>query len=162
MDRILAKQGRAVWWDKHIAPGKAFDRAISQALDTAKCIVVLWSNNSVTSDWVMEEAYSHEVSSAGFWPGAGLGEAAFYAYAYPEPEGFSDYPVKPEAAYYHKELGEYVLPYEAVRTAPKPDAPLLAILEATYAGAAEKAGWDRAALDWDGEEVPAARRDPLA
>jgi hypothetical protein len=61
------------------------------------------------ADWVMEEAYSHEVSSAGFWPGAGLGEAAFYAYAYPEPDGFSERAVRPEAAYYHKEIGEFIL-----------------------------------------------------
>ena len=76
------------------------------------------------ADWVMQEAYSHEVSSAGFWPGAGLGEAAFYAYAYPAPEGFSDFPVRPGAAYYHDGLGEFILPYEAVRTAENPDAAL--------------------------------------
>jgi hypothetical protein len=99
------------------------------------------------ADWVMEEAYSHELSSAGFWPGAGLGEAAFYAYAYPEPNGFSEFPVKPQAAYYHKELGEFLLPYEAVRTAPDPDAALLNFLQSTYEAAAELAGWDRGALE---------------
>ena len=99
------------------------------------------------ADWVMEEAYSHELSSAGFWPGAGLGEAAFYAYAYPEPDGFSDYRVKPEAAYYHKELGEYVLPYEAVRTASDPDSALLDFLQSTYEAAADLAKWDRSALE---------------
>jgi hypothetical protein len=99
------------------------------------------------ADWVMEEAYSHEVSSAGFWPGAGLGEAAFYAYAYPEPDGFSNYSVQPEAAYYHNELGEYILPYEAVRTANKPDAALLDFLQSTYEAAADLAQWDRIALE---------------
>ncbi len=99
------------------------------------------------ADWVMEEAYSHEVSSAGFWPGAGLGEAAFYAYAYPEPEGFSEYLVRPEEVYYHKELGEFILPYEAVRTAGEPDTMLLDFLQSTYEAAAELAGWDRNALE---------------
>ncbi len=99
------------------------------------------------ADWVMEEAYSHEVSSAGFWPGAGLGEAAFYAYAYPEPDGFSEYIVQPEAAYYHKELGEFILPYEAVRTADEPDIVLLDFLQSTYEAAADLAGWDRNALE---------------
>ncbi|MFK7846539.1 MAG: DUF5996 family protein [Rhodothermales bacterium] len=99
------------------------------------------------ANWVMEEAYSHEVSSAGFWPGAGLGEAAFYAYAYPEPAGFKEYAVLPEAAYYSKEMGEFLLPYEAVRTAENPDAALLAFLQSTYEAAANLAGWDRAELE---------------
>ena len=99
------------------------------------------------ADWVMVEAYSHELSSAGFWPGAGLGEAAFYSYAYPEPAGFSDYKVKPAAAYYLKEMGEYVLPYEAVRTADDPDATLLDFLQSTYEAAADLAEWDRNALE---------------
>ena len=101
------------------------------------------------ADWVMEEAYSHEVSSAGFWPGAGLGEAAFYSYAYPEPEGFSDFPVKPEAAYYLKDMGEFILPYEAVRTAPDPGSALMDFLQSTYDAAAELAGWDRGELERD-------------
>lgn len=100
-----------------------------------------------TADWVMQEAYSHEVSSAGFWPGAGLGEAAFYAYAYPEPEGFSAHPVRPMEAYYHKEMGEFILPYEAVRTADNPDTALLDFLQSTYEAAADHAGWDRDALE---------------
>ena len=99
------------------------------------------------ADWVMEEAYSHEVSSAGFWPGMGLGEAAFYSYAYPEPDGFQTYPVRPEAAYYHKEMGEFVLPFEAVRTAEKPDEMLLEFLQSTYEAAAELANWNRNALE---------------
>lgn len=99
------------------------------------------------ADWVMVEAYSHELSSAGFWPGLGLGEAAFYAYAYPEPDGFGQHPVKPEAAYYHKELGEFILPYEAVRTAGEPEAVLLDFLQSTYEAAADLAGWDRNGLE---------------
>ncbi len=96
---------------------------------------------------VMVEAYSHEVSSCGFWPGAGLGEPAFYAYSYPEPEGFKEYPVQPREAYYHKELGEFILPYEVVRTSSTPDETLLAFLQTTYEAAAELAKWDRASLE---------------
>jgi hypothetical protein len=87
------------------------------------------------------------VSSAGFWPGIGLGEAAFYAYAYPEPEGFRAYPVRPAAAYFNTDLGEFILPYEAVRTADDPDTALLDFLQSTYEAAAELAKWDRGALE---------------
>jgi hypothetical protein len=101
------------------------------------------------ADWVMQEAYSHQLSSAGFWPGGlgGVEEAVFYAYAYPQPAGFRDYPVKPRAAFFHAELGEFILPYEAVRTADDPDQALLSFLESTYEGAAVLAEWDRAALE---------------
>lgn len=99
------------------------------------------------ADWVIEEAYSHEVSSAGFWPGVGLGEAAFYAYAYPSPEGFKAQPVQPEAAYFHDALGEFVLPYEAVRTAEQPDQALLQFLQSSYEAAANLGNWDRSALE---------------
>ena len=105
------------------------------------------------ADWVMEEAYSKELSSAGFWPGAGLGEAAFYSYAYPEPDGYRERPIQPDAAYYLDEMGEYVLPYEAVRTADDPDAALLSFLQSTYAAAADLGDWDRDALE--GEAPPA-------
>lgn len=98
-------------------------------------------------DRVMVEAYSHELASAGFWPGTGLGEAAFYAYAYPEPDGFRTAAVEPDAACYHDGLREFILPYEAVRTAPDPDAALLAFLQSTYETAAELGAWDRAALE---------------
>lgn len=99
-------------------------------------------------DHVMREAYSHEVSSVGFWPGGGLvDEAAFYAYAYPEPAGFDAYPVQPSAAYYHPELREYILPYEAVRTAASPDEMLLQFLQTTYEAAAERGNWNRDALE---------------
>lgn len=99
------------------------------------------------ADWVMEEAYSDELSSAGFWAGNGLGEAAFYSYAYPEPEGFRSAEVQPEGAYFHADLAEFVLPYEAVRTAPDPDAALMSFLTSTYAAAADRAGWDRTYLE---------------
>ena len=97
-------------------------------------------------DRVMEEAYSHEVSSAGFWAGAGLGEAAFYSYAYPGPAGFADWPVKPEAASFNADLGEFILPYEAIRES-NPRRALLEFLQSTYEGAATLAKWDRGALE---------------
>lgn len=99
-------------------------------------------------DWVMVEAYSHECSSAGFWPGGGpVDEAAFYAYVYPEPEGYAASRVQPAAAWYHRGAGEFILPYEAVRTSADPDATLLQFLESTYAAAADCGRWDRDALE---------------
>jgi hypothetical protein len=99
-------------------------------------------------DWVAREAYSHEVSSAGFWPGnAGVPEPIFYSYAYPEPAGFRDVAVQPVAARFDPGLGEFVLPYDAVRTSADPDATLLAFLQRTYEAAADRAAWDRAALE---------------
>jgi hypothetical protein len=102
----------------------------------------------------MEEAYSHEVSSAGFWPGTGLGEAAFYAYAYPVPSGFSSYPIQPHTAYFHEKLGEFILPYEAVRTADQPDRALLSFLQTTYEAAAILAHWDRTSLERNPPSTP--------
>jgi Family of unknown function (DUF5996) len=99
-------------------------------------------------DTVTREAYSHEVSSAGFWPGGGaIDYPAFYSYAYPAPEGFAAAPVRPEAAFFHEALGEFILPYDAVRTAQAPDETLLGFLESTYEAAANAAGWDRATLE---------------
>ncbi len=101
-------------------------------------------------DDVAREAYSHEVSSAGFWPGGGLApytEAAFYSYAYPAPEGFADARVRPAAAFWHKDLGEFLLPYGDMRTARDPDAALMEFLASTYDAAAELGKWDRAALE---------------
>jgi hypothetical protein len=99
-------------------------------------------------DAVVREAYSHEVSSAGFWPGGGgIEYPAFYSYAYPAPEGFASARVQPAAAFFSKELGEFVLPYEAVRTASDPNAMLLDFLQSTYAAAADRAHWDRAGLE---------------
>jgi hypothetical protein len=98
--------------------------------------------------WVMREGYSHEVSSCGFWPGGG-DEGAFYAYAYPEPDGFADYPVSPPEAFYSRENGQFLLPYEAVADAADPDQALTGFLEATYTAAADLGSWDRAALETD-------------
>jgi Family of unknown function (DUF5996) len=99
------------------------------------------------ADHVVREAYSHEVSSCGFWPGKGLGQPAFYSYAYPEPAGYPDAPVRPDAAYYSGELHEFVLPYDAVRRSTAPDEAVLQFLESTYAAAADLGRWDRAALE---------------
>lgn len=101
------------------------------------------------ADWVMQEAYSHELASAGFWPGAGFGEAAFYAYAYPEPRDYNARRIEPAAAYYSDSLKEFILPYEAVRTSDDPDSALLAFLQRAYENAADLAEWDRAALERD-------------
>lgn len=98
------------------------------------------------ADWVMELAYSHEVSSCGFWPG-GSEEGSFYAYAYPEPEGFASWNAQPDEAYYDPVFREFLLPYAAVRMADDPDALLLSFLQSTYEAAAELARWDRAALE---------------
>jgi hypothetical protein len=100
------------------------------------------------ADRVAREAYSHECISAGWWPGGGaVSEPAFYAYAYPEPPGTAAAALPSAAAYYHPELREWILPYDAVRTAPDPDAALVEFLQGTYAAAADLAGWDRAALE---------------
>ena len=100
------------------------------------------------SDAVACEAYSHEVSSAGFWPGSGaIDYPAFYSYAYPEPAGFRATKVRPEAAFFSEALGEFILPYDAVRLAAQPDQALLEFLQSTYEAAANAAKWDRAALE---------------
>lgn len=102
------------------------------------------------ADWVAREGYSHELVSVGFWPGnEALPEPAFYSYAYPEPDGFAEWPVLPDAAYYHRDLREFILPYEAVRRADDPDAMVLAFLQSTYEAAAERGGWDRKRLERD-------------
>ncbi len=99
-------------------------------------------------DAVTCEAYSHEVSSAGFWPGGGaIDYPAFYSYAYPAPDGFAAAPVRPDPAFFHEALGEFILPYDAVRDAAEPDETLLEFLQTTYEAAANAADWDRAALE---------------
>ena len=96
----------------------------------------------------MRDAYSHEVISHGFWPGGGtVLEPVFYAYAVPEPAGLKEAHVEPAAAYYHQEMGEFILPYEAVRTAASPEQAIEAFVDSTYERAATLAGWDRAALE---------------
>lgn len=98
--------------------------------------------------FVAVEAYSHEVSSCGFWPGGGpVNEPAFYAYAYPEPQGFKDYTIQPKEAFYHTEMGEFLLPYDVVRNSKSPDEVLLSFLQSTYEAAAICAKWDRHALE---------------
>ena len=108
-------------------------------------------------DYVMQEAYSHECISAGWWPGNVGGpvtEPAFYAYSYPVPQGCDAASVRPEAAYYHPDLREWVLPYEAVRSAPDPDHELLEFLQSTYDAAAQLAKWDRKSVERPKDWVP--------
>jgi len=106
------------------------------------------ASSKPTADRITREAYSHEVSSCGFWPGGeGIEQPAFYSYAYPEPDGFAGAPVRPEGAFYDRGLGQFILPYDDVRQAASPDEALLAFLQSTYEGAATLANWDRAALE---------------
>jgi hypothetical protein len=124
----------------------SFDLAVTRF--SGRTAPLLTSNSPNLGAWVMQEAYSREVSSCGFWPGnGGYGQAAFYSYAYPEPSGFPDAPVQPGAAFYDQGLGQFILPYDAVRQASSPDDALMAFLQSTYAAAADLAHWDRAALE---------------
>jgi hypothetical protein len=103
-------------------------------------------------DRVTREAYSHEVSSAGFWAGGGpIPYAAYYSYAYPQPAGFASAPVRPEGASWSKDLGEFILPYDRVRESASPDATLMEFLQSTYEAAADLAAWDRKALERGGD-----------
>ena len=98
--------------------------------------------------FVMQEAYSHEVSSCGLWPGGGLVDnPAFYSYSYPEPPGFKDYAIQPREAYYHTGISEFLLPYNVVRSSSSPGEVLLSFLQSTYEAAATCGGWDRQALE---------------
>ena len=109
-------------------------------------------------DWVAREAYSHEVSSCGFWPGGpALPEPVFYGYAYPEPAGFASAIVRPDAAYYHPQLREFVLPYEQVRQAPSPEDMLLDFFQSVYEAAADLAHWERSALEVAPDALPVLR-----
>jgi len=112
-------------------------------------------------DWVGRDAYSHEVSSAGFWPGAErYPNAIFYSYAYPAPAGFAEAPVEPASAGWDATLSEFVLPYDALRAAASPDQELLAFLRSTYAAAADLGGWERDKLEWPPGAQPQPRRRP--
>jgi hypothetical protein len=123
----------------------SFDLAVTRF--SGRTAPPLTSHSPNLGDWVMREAYSHEVSSCGFWPGnGGLGYPAFYAYAYPEPAGFGAASVPPLASY-NTELGQFILPYEAVRTADAPDELLLQFLQSTYEACADRAHWDRRGLE---------------
>jgi Family of unknown function (DUF5996) len=109
-------------------------------------------------DWVAREAYSHEVSSLGFWPGGGPTPfPMFYSYAYPEPPGFAEVRIRPSGASYHPGLREFVLPYDDMRASGDPDAALLAFAESSYAAAADLARWDRPALERDDLPSSASR-----
>jgi hypothetical protein len=101
-----------------------------------------------TEWWVLREANSHEEISFGFWPGSGIvAEPAFYAYTRPEPPGFASTAIRPAAAYYGRELGDFILPYEMVRSASSPDEMVLDFYQSAYSAGADLARWDRAALD---------------
>jgi hypothetical protein len=114
----------------------------------------LVSNSPNLGAWVMQEAYSHEVSSCGFWPGnGGFGKAAFYSYAYPQPQGFASAPMFRDAIYYDQTLGQHILPYDAVRQAKSPDDELMHYLRRTYEAAADLGQWDRAALERTGTDT---------
>jgi Family of unknown function (DUF5996) len=109
-------------------------------------------------DWVTREAYSHEVSSCGFWAGGGaIPYPAFYAYAYPEPQGFAGAPVRPDEAFYSSDLHEFILPYAAVRNSDSPDDTLLEFLQSSYEAAADLAKWDRKSLERDLDPRPGSR-----
>jgi len=125
----------------------SFDLAVTRF--SGRAAPPLTSNNSPNvAVWVMNEAYSHECSSLGFWPGnGGYGRAAFYAYAYPEPDGFGAAKVAPHGAAYNSDVGQFLLDYDAVRRAPSPDAALLDFAQTTYEAAANAGKWDRAALE---------------
>jgi hypothetical protein len=124
----------------------SFDIAVTRF--SGRVAPPLTSQSPNLGAWVMQEAYSHEVSSVGFWPGnGGFGKAAFYSYAYPEPPGFASAPVSPSATYYDPALGQFILPYDALRQAPSPDDELMNYLLGTYQAAADLGRWDRAALE---------------
>ena len=107
------------------------------------------------ANWAMQEAYSHEVSSVGFWPGnGGYGRAAFYSYAYPEPAGFADAKLRTPGAFYDQNLKEFILPYDDARNSADPDKALTDFFEDTYGAAADNAKWDRAALERHGKMPP--------
>ncbi len=154
------------FWQALVAADRVFAQFRAQFIGKASPVLLFWGSLDLAvsrfsgrtaplytgstphcPNRVMEEAYSHELSSAGFWAGTGLGEAAFYSYAYPAPAGFSRCKVEPDAAYFHEKLGEFILPYEAVRTAVDPAQMLLSFLQTTYEGAANLAQWDRSALE---------------
>ena len=110
-------------------------------------------------DEVTREAYSHEVSSCGFWIGnREAPDPIFYAYAYPNPDGFPESAVQPEQAFWHSELGEFILPYEAVRSTESPEETLHGFLQSTYAAAADLGHWNRTELEWERGYRPLPRR----
>jgi hypothetical protein len=124
----------------------SFDLAVTRF--SGRPAPLLTSHTPGLPDAVGREAYSHEVSSAGFWPGGGpIDYPAYYSYAYPEPEGFAARQVQPAQAFYFKDFGQFILPYDAVRTAGDPEAALMAFLQSTYEAAADLGKWERNALE---------------
>ncbi|MEO8715757.1 MAG: DUF5996 family protein [Acetobacteraceae bacterium] len=124
----------------------SFDLAITRF--SGRTAPRLTSSSSNVGAWVMQEAYSHEVSSCGFWPGnGGFGRAAFFSYAYPEPQGFAEAPMAADGTFYDKSLGQLILPYDALREARSPDDDLMRYLQSTYEAAADLAHWDRSGLE---------------
>ncbi|KAA2235484.1 hypothetical protein F0L46_19630 [Salinarimonas soli] len=177
-ERAYDPQAARVYWQALLQVDRVFTRFRSRFIGKCSPTHLFWGSFDLAvtrfsgrpaplhpggvphlPDRVTREAYSHEVSSAGFWPGSpGAEEAAFYSYAYPTPAGFAEAEVEPSAAYFDPKLGEFLLPYDAVRRAPDPDAALLGFLQSTYDAAADLAGWDRAALDI-AEGLPGHPRD---
>jgi len=124
----------------------SFDLAVTRF--SGRRAPLLHSKTPNVAEWVMQEAYSHEVSSCGFWPGnGGYGRAAFFSYAYPQPQGFAARAIDVEGAFYDQDLGMFILPYEELRKTRDPDRLLLTFLEETYQAAADLGLWDRAALE---------------
>jgi Family of unknown function (DUF5996) len=133
----------------------SFDMAVTRF--SGRAAPRLASKSPNLGAWVMQEAYSHEVSSVGFWPGnGGFDKPAFYSYAYPEPPGFASAPMSPGATYYDPTLGQFILPYDAIRQVKAPDDELMRYLASTYEAAATLGKWDRAALERDCAPIPGA------
>lgn len=125
----------------------SFDLAVTRFSGLAAPTLTAGDTPNV-APWVMQEAYSHACSSCGFWPGnGGYGRAAFYSYAYPEPDGFSTEPVRPAGAAYNGEVGQFLLDYDAVRSAASPDDALLEFMQTTYEACANRGAWDRGSLE---------------
>ncbi len=124
----------------------SFDLAVTRF--SGRRAPLLTSHTPGLPDAVAREAYSHEVSSAGFWPGGGpIDYPAYYSYAYPQPAGFAAAAVRPADAFYFEEFGQFILPYDAVRTASRPEAALMEFLQTTYEAAADLGNWDRPSLE---------------
>ena len=124
----------------------SFDMAVTRF--SGRTAPALTSDSPNLGGWVMREAYSHECSSCGFWPGnGGYGKAAFYSYAYPEPLGFGQVRIGPDAAAYDPDVGQFLLAYDAVRQAEAPDDDVMRFLQGSYEAAADLAKWDRIALE---------------
>jgi len=178
-DRIHRRfdlEAARTWWRILISSAPVLDRFRSRFVGKCSPVLFWWGSFDLActrfsgrrappppkADAIHREAYSHEQISAGIWPGTEeLGGPAFYAYAVPAPPGLSQQRVEPDAAFWHAGLGEWILPWEAVRAARDPAAELLAFLESTYRSAAILARWDRAALERapaEGEAERAARQ----